>query len=105
MSEPDLTLVREFKRRAEAALPGRIAKVVLYGSRARNEARPDSDWDVAVFVHGKRTLHDQNVLSDIGFDLLMEVGQHIHPIALDAVRADDKDSWFMENVRRDGIAA
>jgi predicted nucleotidyltransferase len=104
MSEPNLALVREFKRRAEAALPGRIAKVVLYGSRARNEARPDSDWDVAVFVHGKRTSHDQDILSDIGFDLLMEVGQHIHPVALDSERAEE-DSWFMEQVRRDGLAA
>ncbi len=104
MSETDLTLVREFKRRAEAALPGRIVRVVLYGSRARNDARLDSDWDVAVFVRGKATSRDQDVLSDIGFDLLMEVGQHVHPIALDTARAEE-DSWFMETVRRDGLAA
>jgi predicted nucleotidyltransferase len=104
MSTPDLDLIREFKRRAEAALPDRIAKVVLYGSRARNEARPDSDWDVAVFLHGKRTSHDQDVLSDIGFDLLMEFGQHVRPVALDLAQTED-ESWFMENVRRDGLAA
>ncbi len=104
MSEPDLSLVREFKRRAEAALPGRIAKVVLYGSRARNEARPDSDWDVAVFVHGKPTAKDRDTLSDIGFDLLMERGEYIQPIALDQARAGEA-SWFIENVERDGIAA
>ena len=104
MSEPDLALVREFKRRAEAALPGRIARVVLYGSRARNEARPDSDWDVAVFVHGKPTGNDWDTLSDIGFDLLMERGDYIQPIALDVARAGE-ESWFIENVERDGIAA
>ncbi|TWT02114.1 nucleotidyltransferase domain-containing protein [Reyranella sp. CPCC 100927] len=104
MSEPDLALVREFKRRAEAALPGRVARVVLYGSRARNEARPDSDWDVAVFVRGKPTTNDRDTLSDIGFDLLMEHGQYIQPIALDLARAGE-ESWFVENVERDGIAA
>ena len=104
MSEPDLDLIREFKRRAEAALPGRIAKVVLYGSRARNEARPDSDWDVAVFVHGKPTAYDRNTLSDVGYDLLMESGHHIQPVAFDVARADEA-SWFMQTVRRDGRAA
>jgi predicted nucleotidyltransferase len=104
MSEPDLTLVREFKRRAEKALPGRIVRVVLYGLRARYEARPDSDWDVAVFLREKPTSHDQDVLSDIGYDLLMERGQYIQPVALDVARAGEA-SWFIENVERDGIAA
>lgn len=35
MAPPDLTLIREFKRRAETALPGRVVRVLLYGSRAR----------------------------------------------------------------------
>jgi hypothetical protein len=48
MPEPDLTLIREFQRRAEEALPGRIVRVMLYGSRARGGARPDSAWYVAV---------------------------------------------------------
>jgi predicted nucleotidyltransferase len=30
----------------------RIERVVLFGSRARGDARPDSDYDVAVFLKG-----------------------------------------------------
>jgi predicted nucleotidyltransferase len=66
MSAVDLTLVREFKHRAEQALPGRIVRVMLYGSRARGDARPDSDWDVAIFVNGEPTSRDRSVLSEIG---------------------------------------
>jgi predicted nucleotidyltransferase len=54
MPPPDLALIREFKRRAERALPGRIERVMLYGSRARGDARDDSDWDVAIFLRGER---------------------------------------------------
>jgi predicted nucleotidyltransferase len=81
MSTPDLALVREFKRRAEQALPGRIVRVMLYGSRARGDARDDSDWDVAIFLRGRPTREDRNVLSDIGFDLMMEHGQHAQTVA------------------------
>ena len=103
MPEPDLTLIREFKRRAEEALPGRVVRVMLYGSRARGDARPDSDWDVAVFIAGDPTLEDQRALSDIGFDLL-EHGPHVRTVAIDAARSPEP-SYFLSNVLRDGLGA
>jgi predicted nucleotidyltransferase len=30
----------------------RLERVVLFGSRARGDARPDSDYDIAVFIRG-----------------------------------------------------
>ena len=104
MPPPDMTLIREFKRRAEEALPGRIVRVMLYGSRARGDARPDSDWDVAVFVAGEPTPNDRHVLSDIGFDLMIEYGLHVHAFAIDAA-STPHDSYFVKNVLKDGLAA
>ena len=104
MQAVDLTLVREFRRRAERMLPGRVVGVVLYGSRARGDARADADWDIAVFFDGRPTSQDRRLLSDIGFDLMMESGQHFQTMAIDASRSVEESS-FLRNVDEGGIAA
>jgi predicted nucleotidyltransferase len=100
---PDLTLIREFKRRAEAALPGRVSRVVLFGSRARGEARPGSDWDVAVFVRGPAPTRDTLDLADAAFDLIVDSGETIHPVAL----ADDGNGvspLLLDRIDAEGVA-
>ena len=77
--------------------------VLLYGSRARGDARPDSDWDVAVLLAGPPTPQDRRALSDIGFDLMMDSGHRIQPVAVDAAKPID-DSSFLKAVHQDGIA-
>jgi predicted nucleotidyltransferase len=98
----DLSLAHEYRRRAEAALPGRIAKVVLIGSRARGDARPDSDWDIVVFVTGGVGVHEGNTLSGIGMDLLYEADALIQTIALPAEHENER-TFLMEDVRTQGI--
>jgi uncharacterized protein len=99
----DLSIAQEFKRRAIQAIPRRIAKIVLYGSRARGDARKDSDWDLAVFINGRPTARDRSILSHIGFDLLMETGQFVQALPV-PLRHENLDYSFYKNVRIDGIA-
>jgi predicted nucleotidyltransferase len=99
----DLSLPREYKRRAEGAFGARVAKMVLYGSRARGDALPDSDWDVAVFLTGEPTSDDLNRLSDLRTDLLYETGQFIQPIPI-ASRRLDEQSYLLRAIRSEGVA-
>jgi len=100
---PHHDLAAEFRRRAEAALPGRISKIVLFGSRARGDARADSDWDFAVFVNGSFSARDQWALADAAFDMMMEMGGEpfIQPIAIRAER-ENEDTQLMRSIRDEG---
>jgi predicted nucleotidyltransferase len=46
----DDPILKRFRAALDALYGGRLERVVLFGSRARGEARQDSDYDVAVFL-------------------------------------------------------
>ncbi len=96
--------LRAFRRNAERALPGKVAAVILFGSRARGDARHDSDYDVAVLIKG---LDDRrpidHMLSDIAYPHIL-AGFHIRPVAISAglVTRSSENPFAME-LLRDGI--
>ena len=77
---------------------------MLYGSRARGEAGPDSDYDVAVFL---RDMPDRavelNRLADLGTDILYDTGEFVHAMPYLAKTYDDPRMPLMHEVRREGV--
>ena len=81
----------------------RLERVLLFGSRARGVARPESDYDVAVFLE---PLDDRWVeldrLADLRVHFLDETGAFIDakPYPADAYRAATP---LMHEIRREGV--
>lgn len=80
-----------------------IECVVLFGSRARGDARPDSDYDVAVFLNDPGELWDDlGSLSHITTAILNDTGAVISakPFPAGAWR---ELSPLMHEIRDDGL--
>ena len=50
MQPADDPLLKRFRATLDEMYGDRLERVMLYGSRARGDAREDSDYDVAVFL-------------------------------------------------------
>ncbi len=78
----------------------------VFGSKARGQAREDSDVDVLVIVSADDWRLCDTVY-DISTDLLLETGVSISPKILSSRQYKellDQKSPFVENIIRDSIA-
>ena len=81
------------------------ARVLLYGSRARGDARQDSDWDLLVLLDKKQlTPADHDQYSYPFWELGWRIDAMIHPAVYTKYDWENKaNPIFKENVEREGI--
>jgi len=82
------------------------AEVILYGSRARGDADPDSDWDFLILVDGPVDEERKTKIRHRLYEIEWQEDEVINPIV------DSREEWnsprcqitpFCENVHQDGI--
>ncbi len=97
-------LLRRF-RDAVAELYGpTLDRVVLFGSRARGDAREDSDYDVAVFLEGHAGTDGRNCgASPPWRSRFMDEGVFIEAIPVPAASDYEKRTPLMHEIRKDGL--
>lgn len=97
-------VLARYRSAVEAAFGARIERVVLFGSRARGEARPDSDYDVALFLTDLTDRWNEvRRLADIQLAIREETGADINTMPMPAGRWQNTASPLMHEIRKDGV--
>ena len=80
-----------------------LERVVLYGSRARGGNRPDSDYDVVVFLREMpERAREMTRIAEVETDILYDTGAVINALPF-PTEAYHERTGFMGEVRRDGL--
>jgi hypothetical protein len=96
-------LVADFAGRVRAAAGVRLARISVFGSRARGDSRADSDLDVAVFLDG----NEDRALRDRIYDAAAQAASALEggdPALLQpsVIFAGSARTRFVETVEREG---
>jgi predicted nucleotidyltransferase len=99
-NDPVLT---RFRTAVGEAYGDRLERVVLFGSRARGDHRPDSDYDIAVFIKDPGTLWDEaGRLAELEDEILHDSAMVINAMPFPAGVHRERTA-FMPELREDGL--
>ncbi len=96
-------ILTRFRAALDALYGSRLERVVLFGSRARGEAREDSDYDVAVFLRdlGDRWQEIDRIIPVVT-DIIDDTGAVIHAMPYRAGSYQNRTS-LMREIRHEGV--
>ena len=103
VASTDDPILKRFKAALQEIYGDQIERIVLFGSRARGEAQPDSDYDVALFlkqVPDRRK--ERHRLADLRVDFIDDTGAFFDTKPFSIAAYADRTP-LMSEIRRDGL--
>jgi predicted nucleotidyltransferase len=100
---PNDPILTRFRAALAETYGDRLERAILYGSRARGDHRPDSDYDIAVFIKepGEFTVECAR-LAEVTTDILFDTGAVISATPFPAGTWRER-TGFMHELREDGF--
>lgn len=91
------------------ALPGKLERIILFGSKARGDGKPDSDLDLLIVlapgVHKHDGINDSSIwrtATDGAYDVLVERNVDMSPVfATPEELSEWKPMW--DNIQKEGV--
>lgn len=81
------------------------AKIILYGSRARGDEKPDSDWDLLILVNTRVDIKTEQVFRHKLIDVELELGEAFSTFVYN--KREWKSKYWMtplyKNISKEGI--
>ncbi|MBE9580384.1 MAG: nucleotidyltransferase domain-containing protein [Desulfobacterales bacterium] len=96
------SFIEELKRN----LGNEIVNMVLFGSRVRGDFNEESDIDIFILVR-ERTMGIREKIGDVTADYIFDYDIPLSPVVYDLFeyqKNKELQSFFLENVEREGIA-
>ena len=104
MDEKLSAILRELRRRFEALYGERLVQMVLFGSRARGDAGPESDIDVLVVLRGPVDPGQEIARTgELTASFSLERDVVVSRVFISAEQFCDGQSPLLLNIRREGI--
>lgn len=105
LSENEKTALFEFKNKLREKLGDNFVQLKLFGSRARGEARPESDIDILVITKElDRKIDD--IIIDITCQVCLDYDIYLEMLdfSLEKYHRLQREQWpFILNVDREGV--
>lgn len=106
LTADDQTWLEAYRQVLREQFPGVVQDMIIFGSKARGTARPDSDLDMIPLIR-EGDWRFKNRLTDPGYDLAMgtdTLPSFIVYTLAEWQRMQDDRSVFREVVERDGVS-
>ena len=95
-------MLKRFKAEVKKILGDRLDRVILFGSRSRGDAEPDSDFDLLVTVQNLQKA-DRGRILNVAANLSLEYDAVLAVLVLSATAFTENRYFYLyENIQKEG---
>lgn len=108
-------VLNEYRDRLLEALPGQIERIILFGSYARGDARPESDVDVVVVVNWRQEQRPDGFYTSeytnprwqkiigVATDMMLKHSVFTSPKVFSIERFEQSNESLIKAARKEGV--